>query len=231
MYEKLDSAIFGYLPGFRRLSFMIRSTHADMDDAGADAYLRRQVERSVDPTAQALAGASWREAYEMFGMEAKAVPPFQALRAWIESTGGLPSQGPVRDLVHGFMMEWTVPVAAYALDHVQGDLWLRPSRGCERFTGMDGKGPTAPEFGELILVDTSELVLARNWHGAQGLESVPRQSMSAILVHIDLLPYSSHRYGSVEDGFTALAGQLLGGEITRQRICRLRPEIVWPDRG
>ncbi|MCB0215710.1 MAG: hypothetical protein KDH92_03665 [Chloroflexi bacterium] len=229
--EKVDTALFGFNPGYLRHSIRLRLPGpARADGAAASAYLAAAsagVALSAETHRDHL--AAWRAAYAAFGMR-DATPPPEALLAWAIRPGGLPSQGALRDLIHGFTLAHGVPLAAYALTAIEGDLWLRPSRGSERFTGLGDRRPSAPSLGEIILSDTAELVLARHWHGAQAVETVAGPEASEVLVHLDLLPPAADAADGLLQAFLDLAERLLGASGEHQLLHRAKPEIAWPTR-
>ena len=227
--EKVDTALFGFNPGYLRWSIRLSLPGAARaDGASAAAYLAAA---SAGATASAAASedhnAAWRGAYAAFGMQ-DATPPPEALLAWALRPGGLPSQGALRDLIHGFTLAQGTPLAAYSLRAIEGDLWLRPSRGSERFTGLGDARPKAPTLGEIILADSAELVLARHWHGAQGLETVAGPEAAEVQIHLDLLPPAASAAEALLEAFLSLARELLGATGEPRLLCRETPEIAWP---
>jgi DNA/RNA-binding domain of Phe-tRNA-synthetase-like protein len=225
-------AVFGCNPDYRRVSlrlFLPEDLPADAareDLRRASAAMRAQ----GDPAWPGLDG--WRSAYRLLGLPDAVPLPQLALLAWARSPDGVPPQGAIRDLVHAFMLEHGVPAAAYDLAGTQGDLWLRPSRGRERFVGIGETAPSVPELMEIILADSDEAVLARFWHGAQSSENAARSGSRQVLVHLDLLPPDAERRaGELADAFLALALARLGAVGEARAIYWERPEIAWPAQG
>lgn len=216
MRERIDMAVFAVAPGFVRLSLRLAlDPAAALPEAARDYLLGMADLAAQSPQAPDPRMAAWREAYQELGLGPDALPPPEALMAWTRSPGGVPSQGALRDLVHGFMLCHRLPVAAYDLGAVQGDLWLRPSRGSEQFLGLGEQRPETPPINELILADSGEQVLARHWHGAQGAPTAAHAATRLALVHIDLLPPAAGDAARFGAAFQALAADFLGqaGEL------------------
>lgn len=229
--EKADMAIFGGHPDFRRISLRLLlpedppSDTARMDLIRVGAALRE----GGDPAWPSLDG--WRSAYRALGLPDDVPLPQTALLAWARSPQGVPPQGAIRDLVNAFMLEHGLPAAAYDLDATAGDLWLRPSRGRERFLGIGESAPSVPELMEIILADSEETVLARFWHGAQSSQNAARSGSRHVLVHLDLLPPDCERAAEIAATFLSLAQARLGAIGEAREICWEAPAIAWPAQG
>ncbi len=230
--ERIDMAVFGAVPDFVRVSLRLRAIEPARCAGRAAVLLGRSAEavrrsfRSEDPRL-----AVWRDAYERVGLGSDAVPPQEALAAWASTSTGVPSQGALNDLVNAFALEHMLPAAAYELSAVRGDLWLRPSRGIERFEPLDGRPPEMPPIGELVLADSADLVLARRWHGAQGRATVAGAAASDALVHLDLLPPLAEGAAGLGDAFLRLALECLGGDGEIRLLAHATPQTAWSAGG
>lgn len=231
LVERIDMAVFAAAPGFARAS--VRLAGIDPGRAGAQAAaLLRQAARAA---AARPAGdvPRWAMAYEALGLAAETPSPIEALRAWASAPGGVPIQGAVNDLVHATALRHLVPAAAYDLARVEGDVWLRPSRGIERFEPPLGEACTVP-INELVLVDSADAVLARAWHGALGAAALGTAGAADVLVHFDLLPPDGgdepplDEAEALGESFARLAGGFFGGEAEHQVLHRGRPRAAWP---
>lgn len=181
----------------------------------------------------AAAGGSWRGAYRAFGLPADTVPPAEALAAWAAHPGGVPSQGPVLDTVNAFSLQHGVAVAGYDLGPVEGNVWLRPSRGIEIFVGA-GRLVETPTIGELILVDDADQVLARRWHGSIGQPFVATPGAADVLLHVDVLPAAEEpdagpsTAADLAGALARLAEAFLGGVADVRVLARSTPVALWP---
>jgi DNA/RNA-binding domain of Phe-tRNA-synthetase-like protein len=125
--------------------------------------------------------------------------------------------------VNGFSLAHALPVSVFDLRTVTGNLWLRPSRGTERFVGPDGE-PASPEVGELILADDAEAVLARHWHGSAALDSMPGSDTTDALVQIDALGVDAEDLG---EAFRRLAEAFWGADVELRLLDRSQPQARW----
>lgn len=228
MRERIDMAVFDAAPGFVRLSLRLRVAPTPEQEAMTRDFLREMsamaVQNAVKPDPKL---AAWRAAYRDLGLGAEAVPPPEALLAWAGLPDGVPSQGALRDCVHGYMLCHRLPTAVYDLAAVSGDLWLRPSRGGEQFQGLGDDRPGNPPINELILADSADQVLARHWHGAQGAATAGRPGTSDALVHIDLLPPDAADAARFGGAFQDLAEALLGDRGELRMLGFERAMVVW----
>lgn len=240
-------AVFGPLPGYARASLRLRDIQPGRSAHQAAALLRQASATAVAEGAELGEQAEdpriarWRAAYEVVGLPPESLPPHAALLAWAATPGGVPSQGPLLDLVHAIALRYCVPAAAYDLAALEGDLWLRPSRGVEVFEGTEAGGD--PEDGgpasfcatinELILVDSLERVHARAWHGEQSAPSRPGSGTREALVHFDLLAGDDEpgtariQAAALAVELGRLAGAFLGAEAQSRILGREEPQALW----
>lgn len=227
--ELIDMAVLGPVPEFVRAS--VRLLDLRPANAGAVARLLRTIGRAAATDGGSSSGdprtAAWRAAYETVGLGAGVVPPPEALRAWALEADGVPSLGPLPDLVNAFSLRYVVPVAAYDLARVDGDVWLRPARGTELFAPTGSEGVEAPDVGEIVLADDAGQVLARRWHGAQGREAIARAGTASALVHIDWLPPQALAPADLAERFVRMARGYLGGRADVQLLSRQAPVRRW----
>lgn len=221
-------SVFSSVPGYTRVSVLFKGLGLAAE-AGPSSDLVGHARRAMRNQSEGHVGsdAAWREAYAAVGLDTPTVPPHEALAAWAATPTGVPSQGPLADLVNGFSVELAVPTAAYDLASVDGDMWLCPARGYEVFLPVDGARPLSPRVGELILVDSRARVMARRWHGAQGRAFVARGETTTAIVHVDLLPPVSDHAQQIADGLIGLVTAALGGSGEAALICRSAPIASW----
>ena len=231
--ERIDMAVFGPIPDFVRIS--IRLT-ADQDAPIHGRGVRAASALLASMSADAVVNAEdadrrflvWRRAYGVFGLPDSTIPPPEALLGWARAMGGVPSQGLIEDLVNAFALEHYVPAAVYDLAAVEGDLWLRPSRGHEHFEPATGT-PTNPDINELILADSGDRVVAMAWHGVQSAATRARPNSTDILVHVDLLEHSPKDARGLSDSLEARLGGFAGGKTSSRLLHRDQPMVSWPE--
>jgi DNA/RNA-binding domain of Phe-tRNA-synthetase-like protein len=220
-------AVFGVAPEFVRVSIRLAGMDNGRNAIPAAALLARAGAAATAMPATGERWTAWREAYAAFGIGPDEPPPTAALVAWAAMPGGVPSLGPLSDLVNAFALQHALPGAAYDLAAVSGDLWLRPSRGIERYEPLDGGREASPPVGELILADSADLVLARHWHGAPGRATAVTATTSAAVVHFDLLPAAPERAAALAEAFMRLATGFVGGTAAVRYLTRAQPQAMW----
>lgn len=220
-------AVFGVAPDFVRISLRLLGADVTAGALPAAALLRRTAALRRDLTPGDPRLAVWREPYLALGVPPDTPPPPAVLAAWAATPGGIPSQGPLPDLVHAFALQHAVPAMCHDLGAATGNLWLRPSRGLELYLPVGGRAAETPAVGELILADDADQVLARHWHGAQGRPFVLTAATQQVHVHVDLLPPRSAEAQSLAAALTRLLTGFVGGAAETQFLTRARPQAVW----
>lgn len=221
-------AVFGVAPAFVRLSLRLVGADLTAAAAPAAALLRRAGAAAKGVAADDRRLSAWREPYFAFGIPEDVLPPPEVLARWAASPGGVPSQGPLLDLVNAFSLQVLAPVAAYDLDAADGDLWLRPSRGIELYQPLSGEPPSTPMIGQLLLADSADQVLALHWHGAPGRGSFVTPTSRDVLLHLDLLPPLADEADALAARLARLLTGFLGGKLQSQRLERRAPLAHWP---
>ena len=220
-------AFFAVAPGFVRASIRLRDIDAGRAAAQARGLLRKAVAGSGT-----TATAAWHAVYAAIGLPEGTVAPQEALAAWAESPGGVPSQGPLADLVHATSLRLALPAAAYDLSAVSGDLWLRPARGVELFQGLPGPSgasarPESVPINEPILADGSDRCLARAWHGTQAVDTMTTPATCEALVHVDALDGDAERMEVEAKALARLLQGFLGGSAEPRLLHRAAPVADW----
>ncbi len=229
--EKIDMGVFGLAPGFERISILVTGIEPGRGTRAAAALLARTAKPGALPGPDDPRIAAWRAAYAAAGIDPSVATPVEALAAWAATPAGIPSQGTVRDIVHAFSLQHGVPAAAYAVARIRGDLWLRPSRGCEHFLGIGDAAPSAPAINEIILADSADEVLARHWHGRQGRSTAADAACRAVLVHVDLLPPQAEAADDLAAALARLITGFAGGTAETRRLAWETPQAAWPAVG
>jgi DNA/RNA-binding domain of Phe-tRNA-synthetase-like protein len=78
-----------------------------------------------------------------------------------------------------------LPMAAFDLRDLTGDLTVRFAHGDEWFTAHDEPEPAHPEPGEVIFVDDTGLIFARRWCWKQSLQSTTGLDTATTLITIE----------------------------------------------
>ncbi|MFI8192102.1 B3/4 domain-containing protein [Streptomyces sp. NPDC085946] len=108
---------------------------------------------------------AWHTAYRSFGTNPRRVrPSVDALGRRMAKKGTLPRINPAVDSYNAVSVRHGLPAGAFDLDHVTGDVDIRPARGTEEFTPLGEPGTVeTPKPGEIIYADTAG-VLTRHWN-------------------------------------------------------------------
>ncbi|MFB7224309.1 B3/4 domain-containing protein [Streptomyces sp. NPDC056227] len=108
---------------------------------------------------------AWHTAYRSFGTNPRRIrPSVDALGRRLAKKGTLPRINPAVDSYNGVSVQHGLPVGAFDLDHVTGDVVIRHADGTESFTPLGEPDTTEnPKTGEIIYADTTG-VLTRHWN-------------------------------------------------------------------
>ncbi|MFF9409116.1 B3/4 domain-containing protein [Streptomyces anandii] len=108
---------------------------------------------------------AWHTAYRSFGTNPRRVrPSVDALGRRLAKRGALPRINPAVDSYNAVSVRHALPAGAFDLDHVTGDVVIRPADGTESFTPLGEPDTTEnPKPGEIIYADGTG-VLTRHWN-------------------------------------------------------------------
>lgn len=126
---------------------------------------------------------AWRRAFGKMGLKPTQYRcASEALLRRLRKEGNLPSVHPLVDLCNAVSVAFAIPIAAIALDRIDGDLLVRPAIGTEIFETFAGD-IEHPEAGEIIFVDDSDRAHARRWANCQsGHSAVMDRTTHALIV-------------------------------------------------
>lgn len=126
--------------------------------------------------------AAWRRAYSQMGLKpTKYRSAAEALLRRFKRDGEIPRVHPVIDLCNAMSLAFALPVAVFALDHVDGFLEVRHAAGTETYLAWSGETESIPE-GEVIFADASGHAHARRWTFRQSRTSTLRPETTRALV-------------------------------------------------
>lgn len=130
--------------------------------------------------------AAWRGAFRAFGVEPTQYrSAAEALLRRLVKKGDIPSINLLVDLYNLVSIRYRVPMAAFDLRGLTGDLTVRFADGSERFTAHDEPEAEHPQAGEVIFVDDTGLIFARRWCWKQSLESATVSDTTSALITIE----------------------------------------------
>lgn len=126
---------------------------------------------------------AWRRAFGRMGLKPTQYRcAAESLLRRSRTEGSLPAIHPLVDLCNAISIAFAIPVAAFDLARVSGDLEVRRATGCEVYETFSGE-IEHPEVGEVIFADSSGRAHARRWvHRQSGYSSVSQRTTQAFIV-------------------------------------------------
>lgn len=149
--------------------------------AKAQASLRGATE------AELPAIRAWRAAFSQMGLKpTKYRSASEALLRRLRTTGALPRVNPLVDICNAISAANAVPVAAFDLAQITGDLTVRPATGTETYVTFGGT-TEHPAPGEVIFADAAAVAHARRWTNRQSAASAVTPQTNAALFVIEAM--------------------------------------------
>jgi DNA/RNA-binding domain of Phe-tRNA-synthetase-like protein len=125
---------------------------------------------------------AWRRAFTRMGLKPTQYRcASEALLRRFRKERSLPSIHPFVDLCNAVSIAFAVPVAAFDLTKISGNLEVRPANGDEVYETFSGE-IEHPDPGEVIFADSSGRVHARRWTNRQSGYSAVRDETVSVLV-------------------------------------------------
>lgn len=142
----------------------------------------------------------WRRAFGSMGLKPTQYRcASESLLRRLHKHGTLPDIHPLVDLSNHVSASFAIPVAAFDLSSVAGNLEVRPAVGTESYATFSG-GIEHPVPGEIIFADEAGRAHARRWTHRQSAASAIRADTSEVLIVAEAL----HDNGSADiDGLLA----------------------------
>ncbi|MDR1873486.1 MAG: hypothetical protein LBQ90_00525 [Synergistaceae bacterium] len=187
-----------------------------------DAQLRvRENEAFADLKAHPFI-ASWREAFQSFGVNPNKCPPSVAsLIKRVRGGKDLPYVNTLVAIFNVVSMKYVLPAGGDDLDAVRGSIRLMPARGDESYTPLGSPDQReTPVPGEIVLLDTeSREVFCRAWCWKNGDVSKIEKETQQVAVNIDALPPMSAETGrTAAQEVMDLVERFCGGGIALYRL-------------
>jgi DNA/RNA-binding domain of Phe-tRNA-synthetase-like protein len=220
----VDPRIFESFPGYVRHVVVAEG----LDNAGSaqvpelEALLRAEEARVREaPEFGDLKAhprlASWREAFQAFGVNPNKCPPSVLNLAKRTRSGSpLPFVSPLVCVFNVVSLRHTIPAGGDDLDKVAGGIRLGYAEGSEAYVPLGQPGMTeAPAPGEIVLLDTgTREVFCRAWCWRNGHGSRIEPGTRRVAINIDALPPVTGDEGRARGGGGRGAGPavLRGGD-------------------
>ena len=166
--------------------------------------------------------ASWRDAFQAFGVNPNKCPPSIAnLLKRVRSGKDLPYVNSLVAIFNVVSMRHVLPAGGDDLDTVKGDIRLTVANGNENYTPLGSPDQREhPNPGEIVLLDTGALeVFCRAWCWKNGDVSKIEPGTCNVAINIDAMPPKSAEEGKAAALETLeLVKRFCGGEIELYRL-------------
>lgn len=144
--------------------------------------------------------AAWRRVFTAFGSKPTQYRnAAEALLRRLSKQGDIPSINTLVDIGNLVSIRYAMPIAVFDQAEVAGPTTVRFANGDERFTDLGSSESVHPDPGEVIFVDTDNVVSARRWCWRQSAGSATRSTTTDALVTIE-----GHHEAAADDIQSAL---------------------------
>jgi DNA/RNA-binding domain of Phe-tRNA-synthetase-like protein len=190
--------VFGYDDAVAERYPMIRAgaIHATGLDNGPsppellDEYRAEQRAASERLSETAIADlpsiAAWRRAFTRFGAKpTQHRNAAEALLRRLAKTGDIPTINTLVDIGNLVSIRYAMPVAVFDQADVAGSTTVRFATGDELFVDIGSIESTSPDPGEVIFVDSNNVVSARRWCWRQSAQSATSSTTVEALIVVE----------------------------------------------
>jgi len=151
-----------------------------------DEMLATRTRIGETPLSELPTLSAWRKAFRGFGVDPTQYrSAAEALLRRLTKQGELPSIGTLVDLANLVSIRYALPVAVFDERGISGGTTVRFARGDERWADLGSSQTEHPDPGEVIFVDTADVVSARRWCWRQSAGSAARYDTTEILVTVE----------------------------------------------
>jgi len=160
---------------------------------------------------------AWRAAFAGMGLKPTRYRcASEALLRRLRKDGRLPRLNALVDLYNAVSALHGIPVAAFDLARIAGDLTVRPASGDESYRPFAGPQET-PAAGEIVFADTAGMAHARRWTNRQSAASAVSPGTRDALIVIEAL------HDPAEDNVTQARDAIASSLSRGRRRPALRP--------
>jgi DNA/RNA-binding domain of Phe-tRNA-synthetase-like protein len=125
---------------------------------------------------------AWRRTFSRMGLKPTQYRcASEALLRRYRKEGALPQIHPLVDLCNALSLAFAVPIAAFDVAKIAGDLEVRPADGSEIYDAFSGE-TEHPEPREVIFADGAGRAHARRWTNRQSAYSAVRSDTTEVLI-------------------------------------------------
>jgi DNA/RNA-binding domain of Phe-tRNA-synthetase-like protein len=116
--------------------------------------------------------AAWRRVFTRFGAKpTQHRNAAEALLRRLAKHGDIPTINTLVDIANLVSIRYAMPVAVFDQAHIAGSTTVRFATGAELFTDLGSTDSVHPDPGEVIFVDSNNVVSARRWCWRQSAQS------------------------------------------------------------
>lgn len=188
-------------------------------------------EEATDPKliAQHLAKSplisAWRAAYEEFGVKTHYNTNVETLMANIVSGNPPKSRNSLLDMCRYISLKNIIPLGAYDLDKIEGDIYLGLANTGEKFLPADSSGAERVDKNEVVYSDGGG-ILCRKWNWKEGRKAqVTEQTENAVIILDALPPITRGKLNTILSEASDLINMACGGKLS-YRIASKKKERV-----
>lgn len=192
----------------------------DEVQAEARAALQRLHETAISDLPSI---AAWRRVFTGFGAKPTQYRnAAEALLRRLAKHDDIPDIGTLVEVGNLVSVRYAMPVAVLDLAAITGRITVRVATGTERFTDLGSSSTVAPEPGEVIFVDTADVVSARRWCWRQSAQSATSASTRDALFVVE------GTHATAGDDVRSALGDLMALLRSYQPGCELTPYLLTP---
>jgi DNA/RNA-binding domain of Phe-tRNA-synthetase-like protein len=173
---------------------------------------------------------AWRRAFATMGLKPTQYRcAAESLLRRFRKEGALPRLHPLVDLCNAVSLAFAIPVAAFDVSKISGDLEVRYAAGDEDYLTFSGE-VEHPGAHEVIFCDAAGQAHARRWSNRQSGRSAVRDATTAVLIVAEAMHDSAP--SDVPELTAALAGELeaLWCRPAVAVLSRSSPRFTWSPR-
>jgi lysyl-tRNA synthetase class 2 len=193
---EIAGEVFDRFPGYARHVLVVKdadNTREDAELAGllAEAQRRAREDASFADLKTHPFIASWREAFQAFGVNPNKCPPSVAnLIKRVRGGKDLPYVNSLVAIFNVVSLNHVLPAGGDDLDSVRGGIRLAIAKGHEHYTPLGSPEQTErPDPGEIVLLDTgNDEVFCRAWCWKNGDVSKIGTDTRRVAINVDALP-------------------------------------------
>lgn len=182
--------------------------HRDVNAGPPTAtFSARAAERLADASEGELPEIqAWRRAFSRMGLKPTQYRcASESLLRRFRKEKTLPQIHPLIDLCNSVSLAFAIPVAAFDVSRITGNLEVRHAVGNERYLSFSGQVET-PDPGEVIFADDAGQAHARRWTHRQSGDSAVRDTTTSVLIVAEAMHASAS--GDIESLIAAIVDEL-----------------------